>query len=369
MPDTPAPAAPAGPRITPLSSPLDLEQHIARILQRGEPAVLMTVVSRQGSAPRGAGTRALLTADGLLGTVGGGLLEAQALELARRSLRDGRSACHRCVMDGSSEADMICGGSMEVLCEALQPAQAALFAAAQAALEACIPGIWQVDLPEGGQPRRSLWLERLPDTVAADTPGLLAAAGSLTESLARHKGHPALEDVPGGRRYVEALDSPPVLLLCGGGHVSLEVATLAHACGFVVDVADDRAEFATPLRFPMARHCHVLPAFAHLVSACGVGRRHYVAILTRGHSFDRQVLEQVLPSGAAYIGMIGSRTKRDSIYAALRRQGVSEAALAAVYCPIGLPVGADSPQQIAVSIVAELLAARAGTLPRLRPQN
>ena len=366
MPDTPVTVAPAGPRITPLSSPLDLERHIAAVLRSGAPAVLMTVVSREGSAPRGAGTRALLTNEGLLGTVGGGLLEAAALELARHSLRDGRSACHRCVMNGSSDADMICGGSMEVLCEVLSPAQAPLFDAAQAALEAGIPGIWQVSLPEGGQPQRRLWLQRLPDNVVAAAPGLLAEAGDLPDTLKRRKGRPGLEDMPGGRRYLEALDAPPVLLLCGGGHVSLEVAALAHACGFVVDVVDDRPEFAAARRFPMARHCHVLPRFEDLVTTCGVGRRHYVVILTRGHSFDRQVLEQVLPSGAAYIGMIGSRSKRDSIYAALRQQGVSDAALTAVYCPIGLPVGADSPQQIAVSIVAELLAARAGTLSLLR---
>ena len=168
------------------------------------------------------------------------------------------------------------------------------------------------------------------------------------------------------RIYMEPLDTPPVLLLCGGGHVSLEVATLAHACGFVVDVVDDRAEFASPERFPMARHCFVLQAFANLVRACGIGRRHYVAIMTRGHSFDREVLVQALESHAFYIGMIGSRSKKDGVYGALRKEGVPDAELACVRCPIGLPIGADSPQQIAVSVVAELLAARAGTLQRLR---
>ena len=83
-------------------------------------------------------------------------------------------------------------------------------------------------------------------------------------------------------------------------------------------------------------------------------------------SFDREVLVQALESHAFYIGMIGSRSKKDGVYAALRKEGVPDAELACVRCPIGLPVGADSPQQIAVSVVAELLAARAGTLQRLR---
>ena len=118
---------PPPPRITPLSSPLGLEQRIADLLEAGQQAVLMTVISREGSAPRGAGTRALLTSQGLLGTVGGGALEAAALDMARQCLASGLSACHRCSMDGSADTDMICGGSMEVLCESLSAAQAPLF--------------------------------------------------------------------------------------------------------------------------------------------------------------------------------------------------------------------------------------------------
>ena len=103
-----------------------------------------------------------------------------------------------------------------------------------------------------------------------------------------------------------------------------------------------------------------------LVEACGIGRRHYVAIVTRGHSFDREALAQALTSHASYIGMIGSKAKREQVYAFLRAQGVPDTELAAVRCPIGLPIGAETPRQIAVSVVAELLAARAGTLQRLR---
>ena len=144
------------------------------------------------------------------------------------------------------------------------------------------------------------------------------------------------------------------------------MARLAHACDFVVDVVDDRDEFSNAARFPMARRCLVLPGYENLVQNCGIGRRHFVAIVTRGHSFDREVLAQALASHAQYVGMIGSKTKREQVYAALRKQGVPGTELAAVCCPIGLSIEAETPQQIAVSIVAELLAARAGTLMRLR---
>ena len=196
--------------------------------------------------------------------------------------------------------------------------------------------------------------------------GLHEGAEAVRPLLAGRKGRPGLVREGLAERYVEALDAPPVLLLCGGGHVSLETARLAHAAGFVVDVVDDRAEFADPRRFPMARRCLTLPAFEDLAARCGIGRHHYVAIMTRGHSFDREVLAQALKTDAFYIGMIGSSSKKASVYKALRAQGVSDAALDKVCCPIGLGIGADTPQQIAVSVVAELMAARAGTLGALR---
>ncbi len=164
----------------------------------------------------------------------------------------------------------------------------------------------------------------------------------------------------------ELSEASPVLLLCGGGQISVEVARLAHACGFVVDVVDETEEFANAERFPMARQCVVLPGFENLVKACGIGCRHYVAIFTEDHSSDRNALAQSLTSHAQYIGLLGDRNKREQVYAELRTDGVPDAELAAVCCPMGLRIGAQGPQQIAVAVVAELLAARAGTLMRLR---
>ena len=371
---------PAGTPETLVTTPWEdtLEARVASLLRDGEPAVLVTVVSRTGSAPRDAGTRALQTRNGFEGTVGGGLLEARAMEAARGSLASAASARVSVDLSGfSPNSDMICGGGMEVLCEVLSPRQADLFAFAAQVLRQGGRGVWLVELRNDGvslhgeaeNPVRHLYVDALPDA-AQDEGALPAGVGLGLEGvqplLDARKNRPGLVEHDGHVFYVEPLAAPPVLLLCGGGHVSLEVARLAHACDFVVDVVDDRDEFSNAGRFPMARNCLVLPGYENLVQSCGIGRRHFVAIITRGHSFDREVLAQALLSHAQYVGMIGSKTKREQVYAALRKQGVPSAELAAVCCPIGLSIEAETPQQIAVSIVAELLAARAGTLTRLR---
>ncbi|WP_291443282.1 XdhC/CoxI family protein [Desulfovibrio sp.] len=373
------PSGGEGPKGTPeslVTTPWEdtLEARATALLTGGEPLVLVTVVSRTGSAPREAGTRALQTRNGFEGTVGGGLLEARAMEAARNSLASGLSARVSCDMSGfTPNSDMICGGGMEVLCEVLAPRQAEMFALAAEVLRLGGKGAWLVELRRDGvslhgeaeTPQRRLVVGALPEhTVQPE--GVTVGLDAVTPLLETRKGRPGLVDVDGRILYVEPLDAPPVLLLCGGGHVSLEVARLAHSCGFVVDVVDDREEFSNAGRFPMARHCRILPGYENLVQTCDIGRRHFVAIITRGHSFDREALAQALTSHAQYVGMIGSRTKREQVYAALRKQGVPDAELAAVCCPIGLSIEAETPQQIAVSIVAELLAARAGTLVRLR---
>lgn len=347
-----------------------LEARSAALLQGGEPLVLVTVVASAGSAPRHAGTRALQTRGGFEGTVGGGAMEAAAMKAARQCLNDQHSAREVFVMDATAamDSDMICGGRMEVLCEALQPGQAGLFALADASIRQGRRGAWLVRLAGKGRlvPERRLYVEKLP-RAAASSELVIEGLDEVASFLNTTKQRPGLVATESGTEYyVEPLEAPPLLLLCGGGHVALEVARLAHACGFVVDVVDDREEFANRGRFPMARHCHVLPGFSGLEAACGLEPRHYVAIMTRGHAFDREVLEQALRVHPRYLGMIGSRSKREHVYRLLRAEGVPAGELARVCCPIGLGIYAETPQQIAVSVVAELLAALAGTLPQLR---
>ncbi len=130
--------------------------------------------------------------------------------------------------------------------------------------------------------------------------------------------------------------------------------------GFRTVVLDDRAEFANRERFPGADRIVLLDAWDRALEGQDAGPEGFLVIMTRGHAFDRDVLRQALRTTASYIGMISSRRKRDAIFAALREEGFTEEDLKRVYAPIGLPIGAETPEEIAVSIAAELIRHRAG---------
>ena len=148
------------------------------------------------------------------------------------------------------------------------------------------------------------------------------------------------------------------LILCGGGHVSLELAHIAARLEFEVVVIDDRPEFANEARFPMAHQVLCMP-FEEAMDALGSRDTDFYAILTRGHAFDKECLAHVLRGQYAYVGMIGSRTKVAAVYKALREEGFSQEMLDGVHSPIGLSIGGQTPAEIAVSIAAQLVQVRA----------
>ena len=165
---------------------------------------------------------------------------------------------------------------------------------------------------------------------------------------------------PENPRYLlEPICVPDTVVLFGAGHVSQAVAALTRVVGFRTIVRDDRAEFANRQRFPTADAVEVIPSFDEALTGLDIDADAYLVIVTRGHSHDGTVLALSLASNAGYIGMIGSRRKRDTIYRNMRARGFTPRDLERVHSPIGLSIGADTPEEIAVSIVAELIKIRA----------
>jgi xanthine dehydrogenase accessory factor len=154
--------------------------------------------------------------------------------------------------------------------------------------------------------------------------------------------------------FLEPLLFDPVLYIFGAGHVSRDIVPLASRVGFQVVVIDDREEFATPEYFPDAREV-CLHLFDTAVADLPVDEDSYIVIVTRGHLHDKIVLSHSLRTKARYVGMIGSKRKRNMIYNALSEEGFTRSDIARVHSPIGIEIGAETPAEIAVSIVAELI--------------
>lgn len=340
----------------------ELLTRLCDCLEKGKPVALASVIAQQGSTPRGTGSRLLADADGLTaGTIGGGLSEARTLEACRAALHDGQTRILDFMLDGelAAKSDMICGGRLRVLIEPLFSAQEHLpfFQAVREALHR--DGVTLItDVTEASRPRRMACIgdarigAPLPEEVIA---GVRASDVSMPDEFLHARD---------GREYFIERCLPPVrMIIAGGGHVSRPTAQIAALAGFEVTVLDDRPEFSQAERFPWATRVATVPDFAECFADHAPNFRTYVVIVTRGHVHDATVLAQALATGAGYIGMIGSKRKRAEVYTSLRKEGASEEGLARVHCPIGLAIGAETPEEIAVSIVAECVAHRRKACP------
>jgi xanthine dehydrogenase accessory factor len=342
----------------------NLMKTLCHLLEAGEDLVVATIITSSGSAPRTAGTKMIIRANGeIFGTIGGGLVEAQAQRIAPEIYANRKSQFYDFDMTGEHAAtmDMICGGEVQVLLE-LIPANddnRTVFQAWHRALSSGRESLLVTPLKPGDSdsPQQRCLL-RTDNTVVG--PAILTP--EIAESLrfkAKGKIFPFMVSLPEGTFYVEPSFVPATLFLFGAGHVCQPTATLATMVGFNTVVLDDRAEFANRQRFPTASEILVVDSYDDCMSRLEIDNHSYLVIISRGHSHDQDLLRQALNTEAGYVGMIGSRGKRDKIYSDLIAEGVSRQALDQVHSPIGMAIKAETPEEIAVSIVGELILARA----------
>lgn len=337
-----------------------LIQQICTTLDDGKDLVLVTVSSQSGSTPRLAGAKMIIQSNGRInGTIGGGLVEAQAIKEAEHCFTTGKSR-HRSFDLSNGDAavsDMICGGRMELFLEYIRADQSsrALFRTLLIAMDSGRRAVLvsPVDAVDG---ERRFVMDHTGQASPADAPeALVAAIKGLRSSAAAT----ALVEHRDRKYLVSSFAVGGTLFLIGAGHVAACTAEAAARVGFRVVVMDDRCEFANRERFPLADEIQVLPSFADCFQGREIDADAFLVIVTRGHLHDLEVLRQALQTKAGYIGMIGSRKKRNSIYGKLRNQGINEAQLEQVRCPIGMAIEADTPEEIAVSILGELIYQRA----------
>jgi len=347
---------------------------IERLFDEGRSAVLATIIRQAGPSPRGTGAKCLIKDDGsFVGTVGGGILEARTLDQARVVFETRLPVRLHFSLDGTdvAETDMLCGGQVEVFLEpvaARDPACVILFQKVGEDLRKGQSGLlitlidperWQ----HGEMPKLFL---RKNGEIYGSLPGAQAIAEAVSQGRkkimgSRHLSVSAMTDDSGlpAEVLVEPLAAKSLLFMFGAGHVSMQIVPLAARVGFHVVVIDDREAFADPRRFREAAEVRCIP-FEGVMERLAVDRASFVVIVTRGHMGDKTVLAQALKTEARYIGMIGSRQKRGFIYQALSTEGFTQEVLDRVHSPIGIEIGAETPEEIAVSIVAELIQVRAG---------
>jgi xanthine dehydrogenase accessory factor len=158
---------------------------------------------------------------------------------------------------------------------------------------------------------------------------------------------------------LEIVEAPVTLLICGGGHIGLSLATIGQHVGFSVAVMDDREMYANRERFPMADRV-MSGDFTEMLASFPIGANTYIVMVSRGHKQDETCLRAVVDRGAAYVGMIGSKRRVSTVLRHLAEEGIDVEDLERVHTPIGFDIGAETPEEIAVSIIAELIAVRRG---------
>jgi xanthine dehydrogenase accessory factor len=288
--------------------------------------VLATVTAAHGSTPRVAGARQLLTAAGTTaGTVGGGVMESRVLELAKQTLEDGHFRSLEADLCGEMDdvRDGVCGGRMTIWLSRLEGAEA-------------LNVVEEIE--------RSLQVGRCV-TLATRKEGLALVEHSVATGL--HDGE-----------FIEVLEPSPRLLIVGAGHVGRALAWQMIQLGFVAAIQDDRRGFLVPEDFPM--ECELESDLESCAQRLRVweGRRH-TALVTRGFRQDVEALKRLADGGGVgwldYLGVLGSKKRIATVFAACRKAGLPAFSNDVLHAPIGVEIGAETPEEIAVSIAAEII--------------
>ena len=338
--------------------PQGLFAEIAGLQQAGRRAVLATPLWSVGSVPLRHQSRLLLRDDGSTrGTIGGGPLEAQVLAAAREVLvRDRLQVMEFDLAAGdAADAGMVCGGRCAVMVEPIVPDRAAdVYAAAAQAERASEPIALVTVLGDEGR-HSKVALTAHGELIGEIAGGIAEAVGGAAAD-ALGDGRPRFIEEP-LRVHIDPVLPRSRLLIFGAGHIAEPLALMGDLVGFRVWIIDDRDEFANRRRFPWADEVVVseVPAAFGTLS---VDEDSYVVSVTRGHVMDEEVVAHALRTPARYVGMIGSKRKVATVKERLRQRGFAEADIARLHAPIGLDIGAQTVEEIAVSIVAQLIRAR-----------
>ena len=348
---------------------MDIIAEIADTLATQTPAVLATIISSAGSSPLPPGAMMFFKEQGrgVVGTVGGGLLEGSVSDEVKQMFDGPLAIVVRQfeLNEEKTEEGMICGGTVDVLIEKLGREDLPVFSKLHDLHKEGSDALLLRVIRSGQNEIRRVVLDGATGDIVKSPPlvGILkelnVPAEKFLQVLQRAQRGEAVERAQGdgGEMVIQPIVGVQPLFIFGGGHVGRSLSRIAAAAGFTITVIDDRKTFADAGRFPDASRIlaeKFIEAFDHIE----IKPASSIVIVTRAHEFDREVLRRAVSTPARYIGMIGSGKKVAATYARLQEEGTPLSLLKLVHAPIGLDLGAVTAEEIAVSIVADLIRAR-----------
>lgn len=346
---------------------LELAVPILERVEAGERVAVVTVTHVFGSAPRALGSSMAVDEEGrAIGSISGGCVEAQAYALAQQVLGDGTVSAEHFGFDDDAafSAGLSCGGQLRVVGHLVDAGSGAVLAELRAARAGRSAGLAMIV----GGPEALVGLVLTGATRAQDVVGPLLDEDTVRRILAEREarmlsGRSATVEIDCQGSELEVayiVDAEkPRLIVFGAVDFSAALCAAGFLLGYRVTVCDARPVFATAERFPGADEV-VVEWPSDYLAATDVDSRTVIAVLTHDEKFDVPLIEVALTLPVAYVGAMGSRRTHERRLALLREAGVAEEALARLHSPIGLDIGASTPEETAVSILAEVLAARAG---------
>lgn len=335
---------------------------IGDILKEEQEVVVATILSKKGSAPRGVGTKMLIRKNAVIvGTIGGGLLEAMTIQLASKVFKTKKSLIEKFTLsdEDASLEGMVCGGNVKILFEYIDAEDAQQYYRAIELREEEKDFVMLTKIPNDDSPvmPKDKYLFTKTEFYGKEDKEVKDFISFLRENYNHIKSN-LIEEKQ--KYFIEPIYGVEQLCIVGAGHISQKVALFARELGFYTIVMDDRIEFLNEEHFATANELHVISSYANLPFNGRINNNSYIVIVTRGHSFDKDVLAQALKTDAKYIGMIGSKTKKKNVYTKLLEEDFAQSDLDFVSCPIGVSIDAQTPEEIAISILAELIKVKRG---------
>nr|WP_297780736.1 XdhC/CoxI family protein [Blautia sp.] len=336
----------------------ELLETARKSMEKKQDLVFVTTISSSGSSPRGAGSKMLVLENGTsYGTIGGGNVEYVSIQHAREVLKQKQSCTRGFALHPDQVADlgMICGGDVVIFFQYISWENQDFYDLCTRILKSWDKNenTWLIfDITE-----ETVWKAGLYE----EQEGLTGLGISDPSPLLQTK---AVQKVLDGRKYYcEPLVQKGRVYIFGGGHVAQALVPVLARLEFRCVVFDDREAFSNPQVFPEAEQC-ILGHFNRISDYLSIQPQDYVCIMSRGHQYDYLIQKQILTTPAYYIGVMGSRKKKEVIRQKLLADGFSQEDISRITTPIGLDILAETPEEIAVSIAGQLIAERAKAATR-----